>query len=202
MADEPVVYIVDDDPAALRSVSALVESIGMNAESYISAEEFLRSFEVTRPGCLVTDVRMLGMSGLELQEKLVSDGVTLPVIVITAYADVPLAVRAMEKGAVTLLEKPCGEQQLLDSIRLAIASDTQARQQTIRHQEIREHLAELTASERDVLKLLVEGKMNKNIATQLDIGLRTVELRRQQIMKKMNVDSLAELVRLVVDADG
>ena len=202
MADEPVVYIVDDDPAALRSVSALVESIGMNAESYISAEEFLRSFEVTRPGCLVTDVRMLGMSGLELQEKLVSDGVTLPVIVITAYADVPLAVRAMEKGAVTLLEKPCGEQQLLDSIRRAIASDTQARQQTIRHQEIREHLAELTASERDVLKLLVEGKMNKNIATQLDIGLRTVELRRQQIMKKMNVDSLAELVRLVVDADG
>jgi len=198
MNDKPTVFVVDDDPAARQSVSALVETMGYSAKPYASAEEFLKSYVPGRPGCVVTDFRMLGMSGLELQESLKEHRICVPVILITAYADVPMAVRAMKGGAITVLEKPCEEQLLRDNIRDALEQDNETRQRQHRAAEIRERAATLSPGEQAVLERLVSGKMNKNIAKELDIGLRTVELRRHQIMKKMHVDSVAELVRLVM----
>ena len=200
MSQAATVFVVDDDPAARQSVSALVESMGLAVESFESAEAFLAVCDSTSAGCLVTDYRMLGMSGLELQEALVRDNISIPVIVITAYADVPLAVRAMKRGAITLLEKPCHENELVANIRRAIEMDTTTRHQSERSRQTRQRIASLSDGERAVMKLLIEGKMNKNIAKELDLGLRTVELRRHQIMKKMQVDSVAELVRLVMEA--
>ena len=200
MNDKPTVFVIDDDPAARQSVSALVETMGYSAKPYASAEEFLKSYVPGRPGCVVTDFRMLGMSGLELQESLKEHRICVPVILITAYADVPMAVRAMKGGAITVLEKPCEEQLLRDNIRDALEQDNETRQHQHRAAEIRERAATLSPGEQAVLERLVSGKMNKNIAKELDIGLRTVELRRHQIMKKMHVDSVAELVRLVMEA--
>jgi len=202
LTTEPTVFVVDDDPAARQSVSALVESMGLAAETYESAEAFLESFDKHRTGCLVTDYRMLGMSGLELQEALVRENITLPIIVITAYADVPTAVRAMKRGAITLLEKPCHEEELVANIRRAVEQDVNTRHKSLRIDDIRARLQTLTEGEKAVILRLLDGKMNKNIAKELDLGLRTVELRRHQIMKKMNVDSVAELVRLVMEAGG
>lgn len=198
MEIEPTVFIVDDDPAARQSVSALIESMGLLAETYASAEKFLETYDPGRPGCLVTDYRMVGMSGLELQEALVSNKITLPVIVITAYADVPLAVDAMKRGAITLLEKPCHENELVSNIRRAVEMDARNRQEHAHVQQIQERLATLSKGELEVTKLLLAGKMNKNIARELDLGLRTVELRRHQIMKKMQVDSVAQLVKCLL----
>ena len=198
----PTVFVVDDDPAARQSVSALVESMGLAAQTFESAEQFLATFDPTRPGCLVTDFRMLGMSGLDLQEALARESIKLPVIVITAYADVPTAVRAMKRGAITLLEKPCHEEELVANIRRAVEMDTTRRQESARVTDIRARLASLSGGEKSVVACLLKGKMNKNIAKELDLGLRTVELRRHQIMKKMQVDSLAELVGIVMESGG
>ena len=198
----PTVFVVDDDPAARQSVSALVESMGLAAQTFESAEQFLATFDPTRPGCLVTDFRMLGMSGLDLQEALARESIKLPVIVITAYADVPTAVRAMKRGAITLLEKPCHEEELVANIRRAVEMDTTRRQESARVTDIRARLASLSDGEKSVVACLLKGKMNKNIAKELDLGLRTVELRRHQIMKKMQVDSVAELVGIVMESGG
>ena len=202
MSIESTVFVVDDDPAARQSLSALVESIGLPAETFESAEAFLEAYDPQRAGCLVTDFRMVGMTGLELQETLANENVQLPVIVITAFADVPTAVRAMKRGAITLLEKPCHEDELVSNIRRAIELDRKRRYDMIHVGDIRQRLATLSEGERAVVKLLLDGKMNKNIARELDLGLRTVELRRHQIMKKIQVDSVAELVRLIMEAGG
>ena len=202
MTEEPTVFVVDDDPAARLSVSALVETMGVAVETFASAEDFLESVSHGRSGCVVTDFRMLGISGIALQERLVAQGIRLPVILITAYADVPMAVRAMEGGAVTVLEKPCRDQLLRENILRALKLDADMRDNHQRINEIRRRTASLSPGEREVLDRLVTGKMNKNIAKELDIGLRTVELRRHQIMKKMRVDSVAELVRLVLESQA
>lgn len=202
MNDHATVFVVDDDPAARQSVSALVDSMGLTAETFESAEDFLNSYDATRRGCLVTDYRMLGMSGLELQETLAVRNITLPLILITAFADVPLAVRAMKWGAITLLEKPCHEEELVANIRRAVETDASNRLQNARMQQIKDRMHGLTGGERAVIRLLMAGKMNKNIATELDLGLRTVELRRHQVMKKMQVDSVAELVKVILEAGG
>jgi len=202
LTTEPTVFVVDDDPAARLSVSALVESMGLTAETFESAEQFMAAFNPLRPGCLVTDYRMLGMSGLELQEALAHEKIRLPVIVITAYADVPTAVRAMKRGAITLLEKPCHEEELVANIRRAVEMDASSRRESAHVTDIRARLKTLSDGEKAVIGRLLEGKMNKNIAKELDLGLRTVELRRHQIMKKMGIDSVAELVRLVMEAGG
>ena len=202
MTQAATVFVVDDDPAARQSVTALVESMGLSVESFESAEAFLAAYDSARTGCLVTDYRMLGMSGLELQEALVRENISIPTIVITAYADVPLAVRAMKRGAITLLEKPCHEEELVANIRRAVELDATARHQSERSRQTQKLVASLTDGERAVMRLLMAGKMNKNIAKELDLGLRTVELRRHQIMKKLQVDSVAELVRLVLEADA
>lgn len=200
MTDEPTVFVVDDDELARTSVCALVRSMGIRAESFSSAEEFLNHYVEGRPGCLVTDVRMLGMSGLELQERLRELDIRLPVIVMTAYAKTPLTVRAIQGGAVTLLEKPCGEDELWDAIRKALSQDINGRATHQRVQELRRRIERLTPTQRKVMDLIVAGKANKVIAMELDISVRTVEARRQEVFVKMQSDSVAELVRLVLEA--
>ncbi len=200
MNDTQTVFVVDDDPSARDSVIELVGSMGIPAEPFASAEEFLKQYHEDRPGCLVTDVRMLNMSGVELLERLADKGSVLPVIVITAYADVPLTVRAMRAGAVTLLEKPCRDQELWESVREALRRDTVNRSQFQRVRDIRKRLESLTEEERQVMDLMVAGKANKVIADELVMGLRTVELRRHHLFRKMKANSVAELVELVVEA--
>ena len=163
-AVEPTVFVVDDDRQARESVCALVRSLGVRAEAFQSAEEFLEVFTPDRAGCLVTDVRMFGMSGVELQQKLKADGVPLPVIVITAYARTPLTVKVMQQGAVTLLEKPYEEDELWDAIRKALALDAAGRQDYARREELRIRLAGLTPREREVLGAVVVGKPNKIVS--------------------------------------
>lgn len=199
---KPTVFVVDDDAAARESVAAVVRGFGAHVKTYRSAEEFLSDFDVSQWGCLVTDVRMGGMSGIQLQEELRKKGVSLPVILISGYADVPTAVRAMRSGAVTLLEKPCTDEELRASISKAIAWHQRRRRVDARHADLRTKLARLSPEEREVMRFMVEGTPNKVIASQLQIGLRTVELRRANIMKKMEANSLAELVRLGIAADA
>ncbi len=192
------VFVVDDDAAARESVVALVSLKGIPAKGFASAEEFLNQFDHSQTGCLVVDVRMSGMSGLQLLQQLQARGSTLPAIVITGYADVPMAVKAMQSGAMTFLEKPCQEQELWQAIQQAL--DKEQSLQALRKQtgEIQSRLATLTEDEVAVLSKLLEGLPNKRIAVDLDIGLRTVELRRSNIMKKMGAASLPELVRMAI----
>ena len=198
MSDAGTVFVVDDDQAVRDSLALLVQSVGLDVETYASAGEFLDAFEADRPGCLVTDIRMPGMSGLELQEKLTEDGALIPVIVLTGHGDVPAAVRALKGGAVDFVEKPFNPQALLDLVQQAIARDADIRAQAAREAELAERRALLTPREQEVMELVVAGKANKVIAIDLDISERTVELHRGRIMKKMRVRSLAELMRLVL----
>ena len=196
---EPTVFVVDDDEGARASLRALVRSMGIRVETFPSAETFLEEFDPESPGCLVTDVRMLGMSGIELQEKLAADGIKIPVIIITAHAETPLTVRAVKSGAVTVLEKPCRDYELYDAIRVALAQDVQVRKQSAEHEAFLSRIASLSAQERQVLDLMVEGLANKVIARRMDVSVRTVENRRQRIFEKTGTDSLAELIRMFVE---
>jgi FixJ family two-component response regulator len=201
MSQEATVYVVDDDPAVRDSVSALVNSAGLRAQTFPSAEAFLQDYKPELPGCLVTDLRMLGMSGLDLLEKLAKSESPIPAILISAYADVPAAVRAMEAGAVTLLEKPCRNDQLVQAIRKALERDAAQRATRTLQQDIKRRLATLTPEEYEVMQRMVAGKLNKVIANELLISLRTVETRRHKVLEKMKADSLAELVRMVVEVE-
>lgn len=197
---DPTVFVVDDDEGARNSVRALVRSMGVRSETYPSAESFLDNLDPSRPGCLVTDVRMLGLSGIELQEKLVADGIALPVIIITAHAETALTVRAVKQGAVTVLEKPCRDYDLYDAIRSALNQDAENRQRSAEHLAFRKRLGSLSDQEQEVLDLMVEGLANKVIARRINVSVRTIENRRQRIFEKTGTDSLAELIRLVVEA--
>ena len=201
MDGQPTVFVVDDDPAARASVAAMIEARGVCVETYDSAERFLDRFDRRRFGCLVTDMRMDGMSGLDLQEKLQAENVGLPVIIITAYGDVPVAVQAMRAGAVTMLEKPCRGRELWQSIQKAIDWYRKQRRMQSRRDELQTRLARLTPEERQVMEQMAAGTPNKAIAARLDIGLRTVELRRANVMKKMEADSLARLVQLLLELE-
>jgi two-component system response regulator FixJ len=194
---DSTVFVVDDDPAARASVAALVRSRGVKSASFASAEEFLATFDAAWQGCIVLDVRMDGMSGLELQELLVSRGAMLPVIVITGFADVPSAVHAMEHGAVTLLEKPCADQVLWANIQAALERERSTRGLRLWEAEVRGRLATLNLAESDVLDELLTGLTNNAIAARLRIAIRTVEARRAAVLKKMGVNSIPEIVRLV-----
>jgi FixJ family two-component response regulator len=196
---EPTVFVVDDDRHARNSVCALVRSLGLTANAFSSAEEFLESYTSDQTGCLVTDVRMTGMSGLDLQERLKERGIELPVILLTAYPRTSSTVRAMKAGAVTLLEKPYDDDDLWDAIRNALAQDAARRAESERHSEIQERAAQLTPAERTVMNLIVQGKPNKFIATQLNLSVRTVENRRHEVFAKMGVDSVAELVKIAIE---
>jgi FixJ family two-component response regulator len=198
MDQDAYVYIVDDDPGARASVAALVQSRGVATQEYASAEEFLHVAHEELCGCLVLDVRMQGMGGLELQEELQRRGIALPVIVITGYADVPMAVRAMQSGAVSFLTKPCQPERLWETILQAMERSQAARVRRQRCREVEQKLGRLTSDERAVLGKVLEGVPNKRIARDLDIGLRTVELRRSNLMKKMEATSLAELIQMAL----
>ncbi len=197
---EPTVFIVDDDSAVLKGLRLLVKSLRMNVETYLSAQEFLDSYDPARPGCLVLDVRMPGISGLELQEKLRQRNISIPVIIMTGYGEVAVAVEAMKKNAMEFLEKPINGQVLLDRIQKAIAKDARIRQEQAVQKTVASRLALLTSRERQVMGLVIAGKLNKVIAHELGISPKTVEFHRSNIMKKMKVESLAELVRLVIES--
>jgi FixJ family two-component response regulator len=202
MTNEQTVYIVDDDAAARSSLATLAKSLGYNEQTFASAEEFLSLYQCEQPGCLIADIRMLEMSGLELQRKLLETDCPLPVIIISAYANAPLAVQAMKHGAVNVLEKPCRPAELADNIRRAIELDAKRRRERSDLQTLKKRLDSLSDDERRVLDAMVAGKANKVIARELNVGLRTVEARRHNIFEKMHADSLAELIKMVVAIEG
>jgi two-component system, LuxR family, response regulator FixJ len=201
MTFEPMVFVVDDDERARKSVCALVRSLGVQAEAYRSAEEFLAADISGRSGCLVTDIRMMGMSGLDLQDRLIERGIRLPVIVLTAFPRTRSTVRAMKAGAITLLEKPYDDEELWDAIRNALAEEAARGAETQHRRNIRERAARLTQAERVVMGLIVQGKANKTIARELNVSVRTVESRRHTVFAKMGVESVAELVRFAIESE-
>lgn len=201
---EPVrtVFIIDDDEAVRDALMMLVRSVGLDAESFASAADFLAVHGPRDAGCLVLDVRMPGMSGLELQEELARSGSTLPIIFITGHAHVAMAVRAIQAGAFDFIEKPFDDQQLLDKIHLALDAEHRARRDLEVSEEIQQRIASLTPREREVLDLVVKGAANKVTANRLGLSQRTVEIHRANVMRKMGADSLAHLVRLMLRAGG
>jgi FixJ family two-component response regulator len=194
---DATVFVVDDDPALLRLIRKLLESSGRKVETYSSATEFLATSKSARPGCLVLDVRMPGMSGLALQERLAADEISLPILIITGYGDVPVAVQAMRQGAFDFIEKPFSGQMLIDRIEAALAEDSRRRRLRGEKDEIRRRIQSLTPREKQVMDLVVQGKPNKSVGTALGLSPKTVEVHRANVMKKMAVGSLAELVRMV-----
>jgi FixJ family two-component response regulator len=198
LSEEATIFLVDDDPITLQLMVATVKVVFPRVETFSSAAEFLAAYHPNRPGCLVLDVGLAGMSGLELQRKLIRDKIAIPVVFVTGYANVAMAVEAMQLGAVNFLEKPVQEQQLWDSIRKALELDAQNRRRLVRRQRAEERLSLLTPGERKVLDLILEGKMNKEIAAELSLSTRTIEDRRAKLMKKMNVQCVAELVQLMM----
>jgi len=196
---EPTVFIVDDLPENRASLEALVESMGLKSESYPSGESFLENFDRQQPGCLVTDIVMPGgMSGIELQARLAQEEVPLPVIVISAHAETEITVKAMQQGALTLLDKPYDSRELEEMVRRAIELDAAQRQSQAVKDGVRQRLAQLTPSEREVLDLMVAGCANKVIASRLGVSIRTVETRRHNIFEKLGAKSVAELVRMLL----
>lgn len=200
MNSEPTVFVVDDDQAMRNSLKWLIESIGMRVRTYGSADEFLRGYHFGRPGCLLLDVRMPGMSGLDLQAHLAREDSRLPVIIITGHGDVAMAVRAMKAGAVDFIEKPFHDEDLLTSIRNALEFDEKQRVLRLQRVEIASRMAELTPREHEVMDKVTEGQANKEIAAALGVSAKTVEAHRARVMDKMRASSLAELVRMVLIA--
>ena len=202
MKFEPTVFVVDDDPAVRKAMGLLMKSVGLNAETSPSAREFLDGYDPARPGCLVLDIRMAGMSGLELQEKLREQQITLPVIIITGHGDVPTAVRAIQAGALGFIEKPFRDQVLLDHINRAIEQDATRRRDQARRTHVESRIARLTPREREVVDLLVAGKSSKQIGFELGISVTTVNLHRSHAMSKLQVDSVVDLVRMAGPRDA
>jgi FixJ family two-component response regulator len=194
---EPVVFVVDDDEATCRSLRLLIEDIGLQVATYNSGQEFLTQYDPTLPGCLVLDVRMAGMSGLELQARLRERRLEIPTIIITGYGDVPMAVEAMKAGALDFIEKPFRDQVLLDAIQKAIVCDRRTRKARRRSAEFQARLDSLTERERQVMDLLLLGKANKVIAFELGISQKTVDFHRSNILGKLGVGSVVDMVRLV-----
>jgi len=199
MSEQITVFIVDDDDEVRDSLKMLIESIGLVAETYESAQDYLQSFDATRAGCLILDVRMKGMSGLTLQEHLnKNEPLHPPIIIITGHGDVQMAVRAVKSGASEFLEKPFNEQQLLDSIHIAIEQDAEQRGKALQLAEIQSRVDRLTEREKEVMELIVTGMLNKNIAAELNISQSTVEAHRAKVMGKMESKTLSDLMRMII----
>jgi two-component system response regulator FixJ len=196
------VFIVDDDLGVLNSVAFLLSTVGIPTETCASAQEFLDAYDPLVPGCIILDVRMPGMSGLELQERLHGLGSTLPVIFLTAHGDVPMAVNAMKSGAVDFIQKPFRDQDLLDKIHRAMEENARARAMANTQRSVSARIESLTPREREVMDAVVAGKANKMIALDLGVSERTVEIHRARVMQKMDVESLAQLVQIVMRARG
>jgi RNA polymerase sigma factor (sigma-70 family) len=193
-----VVHVVDDDPAVRDSLRWLLEGEGLVVQTHHCGEDFLSALIPEQPGCAVIDLRMPGMSGLEVQDALTQRGVALPVVFVTAHGDVPLAVTAMRRGAVDFVEKPYKDEHLIEAVRRAFGVDARKRGTEEERAALRARLATLSPREREVLAAVVEGKPNKVIADRLGIAIKTVEVHRARVMDKLGAGSLAELVRLVV----
>lgn len=196
------VFVVDDDEGVRNSLRFLLKSVGLTTQTLASAGEFLDCYKPSQPGCLVLDVRMPGMSGLELQEQLNLRGAVIPVIFITGHGDIPMAVEAMQQGAFDFLQKPFRDQDLIDRIQRALERDARNRAALDQHARIRERLDSLTPREREVLILMTHGKPNKIMAAELGVSQRTVEIHRARVMEKSGAASLAQLVRMVLDLDA
>lgn len=198
MQSEAIVHIVDDDKAIRDSLTLLMKSVGFESKAYDSAEIFLNEADLYSPGCLIVDIRMRGISGLELQQTLNNKGIKLPIIIITGHGDVPVAVQAMKAGAVDFLEKPYDNEVLVTRIKqcLSEVSEFQDKSRILAEAEAR--LSQLTPREREVMNLLVAGKHNKVIAKELSISVRTAEAHRAKVMKKLHAESLSDIVRLAL----
>jgi two-component system, LuxR family, response regulator FixJ len=220
MTANPIVMVVDDDAGVRNAMRTLLKSVGIQSTLYPSAQEFLGAYQPTQPGCLVLDIRMPGMSGLELptqpgclvldirmpgmsglelQQELNLRGAVIPVIFMSGHGDIPMAVEAMQHGAFDFLQKPFRDQDLLDRIQRAIVKDAEMRKSLGEHTRIQAHLESLTPREREVLDLMTQGKQNKAIAQVLDVSPRTIEIHRARVMEKMGAHSIAELVRMMLD---
>ena len=200
MTDRPTVFVIDDEEQMREMLLVLLAPTGLHVETYPSAEQFLRDLDDDRTGCIVTDLQMPGMSGLELLRRLADRGSLLPCVFLSGHADIPSAVQAIKGGAVDFIEKPCRSQQLLDAVNRAIRRNGELRQRRAEWSAAAARFESLTTREREVLSLLVVGLSNKSIAARLGISSNTVENHRASIMSKTRADSLAELVRLTTAA--
>jgi RNA polymerase sigma factor (sigma-70 family) len=193
---EPKVFVVDDDNSIRKSLTRLIQSVGMTVESFASAEAFLLRPRYEGPCCLVLDIRMPGLSGLDLQKELNKANITMPIIFMTGHGTIPMSVKAMKAGAIDFLEKPFEDQALLDLITHALAGDRQAKQEHAEKSQILERFAALTPREREIFALVVTGKLNKQVAMQLGISEQTVKVHRARVMGKMRAESLVDLIRI------
>jgi len=193
---DPIVFIVDDDDSVRKALTRLIKSVDLNVETFASADDFLKRESHNGPACLVLDIRMPGLSGLDLQDELVAAGRTLPIIFISAHGSIPLSVRAMKAGAVDFIEKPFEDQSLLDAINHSLKKDRQAKQEQAELKEIQRRVDSLTPREHQIFALVVSGKLNKQIAFELGTTERTIKAHRARVMKKMQASSLADLIRL------
>jgi FixJ family two-component response regulator len=194
--NKPVVFVIDDNPAVRDALDSLIRSIHLNVQSFGSTEEFLRSGRPDAPGCIVLDVRLPGLSGLDFQHEMTRSNIELPVIFITGHGDVPMSVRAIKAGAIEFLTKPFRDQDLLDAIYIGIKRDRSRRHAAAIVAVLRAHYASLTSRERQIMLRVVSGRPNKQIAAELKLSEVTVKVHRRHVMRKMNAKSLAELVRM------
>lgn len=201
MTRPATVHVVDDDDAVRSSLRLLLKSVGLPTVAYASAQEFLATWDGEQPGCLVLDVRMPGMSGIELQTELNQRGAIIPVIFISGHGDIPMAVEAIQHGAFDFLQKPFGDQELIDRVQRALTSDAEHRQLLQQRATLRQRFDSLTPREQEVLQLVTQGKANKVMAGDLGVSQRTVEIHRARVMEKMGAQSLAQLVRMVLELD-
>jgi len=199
---KPTIYIVDDDDGMRRALTVLMQTVGYNAIAFERPTEFLQKLDPNQPGCLVLDVRMPEMSGLEVQQQLNRNGSMLPVILITGHGDIPMAVQAMKDGAFDFLQKPFRDQDLLDRINGAIKQDAENREIVERHADLKRRVESLTPREREVMVLVVDGRANKVIAIDLGLSERTVEIHRANVMEKMQARSVAHLVKMHLTLNG
>ena len=201
MCNRQFVYVVDDDEGVREGLSLLLSTVGQKTELFESAYEFLEAYDSTKHGCLVLDIRMPRMTGLDLQEKLIEMGSKLPIIFITGHGDIPMAVEAMRRGAIDFIRKPFREHDLLDRINEALDLDSAVHQKMLDRESLRNRLSSLSDREIEVFERVADGEMNKVIALDLGISERTVEVHRSQVMKKLGVRTLAQLVRIKIESE-